>query len=73
MINFDEEFVTAEDVAGYFGVSIHAVYKWARQGRIATRRLGRAVRITRSEFEYLKVHGLREPEMMENKITLAVA
>jgi len=69
-----EEFVQVEEVAAHFGVTTHAVYKWARQGRIDTRRLGRAVRITRSEFEHLKQHGLREPpKIADNKMTLASA
>ena len=69
-----EEFVQVEDVAAHFGVTTHAVYKWARQGRIQTRRLGRAVRITRGEFEYLKQHGLREAATItENKMTLIAA
>jgi excisionase family DNA binding protein len=60
-VTVNDEFVQVEEVAAYFGVTNHAVYKWARQGRIETRRLGRAVRITRDEFNYLKAHGLREP------------
>jgi excisionase family DNA binding protein len=70
----NEEFVQVEEVAAHFGVTTHAVYKWARQGRINTRRLGRAVRITRAEFDYLKQYGLREsPTATENKMTLAAA
>lgn len=57
----NEDFVDVEEVAAHFGVTTHAVYKWVRQSRIDARRLGRAVRITRAEFEYLKQHGLREP------------
>lgn len=69
-----EEFVQVEEVAAHFGVTTHAVYKWARQGRIEARRLGRAVRITRAEFEHLKQHGLREPNTgTENKMTLVAA
>ncbi len=73
-MTISEEFVQVEEVAAHFGVTTHAVYKWARQGRIETRRLGRAVRITRAEFEYMKQHGLREPANdTENKMTLAAA
>jgi excisionase family DNA binding protein len=73
-VTTSEEFVQVEDVAAHFGVTTHAVYKWARQGRIETRRLGRAVRITRSEFEHLKAYGLREPKTItENKMTLVAA
>lgn len=73
-MTINEEFVEVEDVAAHFGVTTHAIYKWARQGRIEARRLGRAVRITRAEFEHLKQFGLREPApATENKMTLAAA
>ena len=73
-MTISEDFVQVEEVAAHFGVTTHAVYKWARQGRIETRRLGRAVRITRAEFEYMKQHGLREPAPdTENKMTLVAA
>lgn len=73
-MSHSDDFIQVDEVASHFGVTIHAVYKWARQGRIETRRLGRAVRITRAEFEYLKVHGLRESaESTENKMILSAA
>ena len=73
-MTISEEFVQVEEVAAHFGVTTHAVYKWARQGRIETRRLGRAVRITRAEFDHLKQYGLREPANdTENKMTLVAA
>jgi excisionase family DNA binding protein len=73
-VSHSEEFIQVDEVAAHFGVTNHAVYKWARQGRIETRRLGRAVRITRAEFEHLKAHGLREPaESTENKMILRAA
>jgi excisionase family DNA binding protein len=73
-VTTSEEFVEVEEVAAYFGVTTHAVYKWARQGRIETRRLGRAVRITRAEFDHLKAHGLRDPKpIAENKLSLVTA
>lgn len=65
-MTLNEDFVQVEEVAAYFGVTTHAVYKWARQGRIETRRLGRAVRITREEFDHLKANGLREPVTAED-------
>jgi excisionase family DNA binding protein len=73
-VTTSEEFVPVKDVAQHFGVTPAAIYKWVDQGRIAARRLGRAVRITRDEFDFLKAHGLREPATItDNKMTLAGA
>jgi excisionase family DNA binding protein len=69
----NEEFVPVKEVAAYFGVTPAAIYKWVDQGRIEARRLGRAVRITRAEFAYLRANGLREPTSPENQMTLAAA
>lgn len=69
-----EDFVPVREVAKHFGVTPAAIYKWVDQGRIEARRLGRAVRITRDEFEFLKAHGLREPATItDNKMTLVSA
>lgn len=70
----NDELMQVEDVAQHFAVSTHAVYKWARQERIRSVRLGRAVRIPRSEFEYIKQHGLREPATIaDNRRALVTA
>ena len=73
-MSHSDDFIQVDEVAAFFNVTTHAVYKWARQGRIETLRLGRAVRIPRTEFERVKVHGLRESaEHTENNITLSAA
>jgi excisionase family DNA binding protein len=73
-VDTGEEFVPVKEVAKHFGVTPAAIYKWVDQGRIAARRLGRAVRITRAEFDFLKVNGLRESDTISgNKTTLIAA
>lgn len=55
-----DKFVPVEEIAGEFGVTPAAIYKWVKQGRIEALKLGRAVRITREEFDFIKSNGLRE-------------
>ena len=70
----NEEFVPVKEIARYFGVTTAAIYKYVHKGKIEARRIGGAVRITRSEFEHIKAHGLRDDDTIaDNTISLVPA
>jgi excisionase family DNA binding protein len=50
--------VSVEEAAVRIGCSVGAVRRWARQGRLKTVKLGRAVRVPTLELERVILHGI---------------
>lgn len=46
-----DDYVTPEEAAQAFKVSRKSIYKWIRNGKLRSRKLGRSVRIPRTELE----------------------
>ena len=44
-------YLTAEDTAAYFGISLHAVLEWYKIGVVPVHRLGGRIYFNRSEVE----------------------
>ena len=45
-----EALLGAEEVAGYFGVTLHTVYRWCKEGRIPCLKIGKYWRVRREEL-----------------------
>ncbi len=46
-----EALLSADEVAGYFGVERTTVYRWCREGRIPCLKIGKHWRVRREELE----------------------
>jgi excisionase family DNA binding protein len=58
----DESFLTVAEVADWFKVNQQTVRNWIDQGRLPAVRVGRRVRIRRSDFERILGGGSGEPK-----------
>lgn len=45
------EWLTADDVAAYLGISRNATYEYLRRGDIPSRRIGRVIRVPRAALQ----------------------
>jgi excisionase family DNA binding protein len=57
--NQDESFLTVAEVADWFKVNQQTVRNWIDQGRLPAVRVGRRVRIRRSDFDRILEDGTR--------------
>jgi excisionase family DNA binding protein len=57
MVGQDSTLLSAHDVAGRLGVSIHAVRTWTRSGKLRAIRLGRRVRYDPRTIDALLASG----------------
>ena len=54
----DPELLRIKEAAAALGVAYQTIYRWVYEGRLKTVRLGRAVRIPKSEIKRLASDGL---------------
>jgi excisionase family DNA binding protein len=57
-----EEFLTVAEVAGMPRLNQQTIRNWIDQGKLPAVRIGRRVRVLRSDFEQLVNAGYRSPE-----------
>lgn len=58
----ESTYLAPKDFCAQFGVAPSTTYRWLREGRIRSLRLGRRYLIPREELERIEREGLREPE-----------
>ena len=49
---------TPKDLATTFGITVQAVYKWVRQGRVKAIKVGHEWRISESEYHRIMREGI---------------
>lgn len=52
-----------KEVAKKLNASDKSVWRWIKQGRIKAVKIGQQYKVEESEVEYVRTHGLREPNI----------